>query len=576
MTVSVLEYSEHGPVGIIDRMPAKLLLGNDFLYHARCRINYDTNELERISDSGLKSTQVFVNTVCKIADSSEIISDERKVALVPQPDQLSTGRESACPFPAQDLQIDGCAFSSKMIERQTEIQSDLLAVARGNTDNTNSEILHSPEYEIIAEVRPNDLVDDSPESDDESPMYFPSKNQLIKTQTPELVEFTPEFWETIDINPNLTTGERQQIVDVLKCYPEVFPTPVQPIGHCKSVYHVIDTGDHQPVCEPLRPFSNKQTQIIEEKIQELLKMGAIYECDSEYSTNLLLVKKGEKFRLCQDLRPLNKITKKNPYPMPNIEELFQALHGSKIYSSIDLQQGYYNIEINPDDQRKTAFRVPGAFAGQYCWRRMVCGLTGAPATFCKVMDSIFRDLKAKSILNYIDDFLTFSENFKEHVKHLHEVCRRLRDAGLKINVSKCKFSYDEVRFVGNNISADGVKPSADRVEAVRNMSEPTTLKQLRSFLGLANWYRKFIQNFAHIADPLFNVCKSKESFSWGDEQEAAFAEIKHALCQAPILAHFDPSLETRLYTDASYVAVGSVLMQLHPEGEKLLRIHRNY
>ena len=167
-----------------------------------------TNELERISNNGRKSTQVFVNTVCKIADSSEIISDERKVALVPQPDQLSTGRESACPFPSQDLQIDGCAFSSKMIERQTEIQSDLLAVARGNTDNTNSEILHSPEYEIIAEVRPDDLVGDSPESDDESPMYFPSKNQLIKTQTPELVEFTPEFWETIDINPNLTTGER--------------------------------------------------------------------------------------------------------------------------------------------------------------------------------------------------------------------------------------------------------------------------------------------------------------------------------------------------------------------------------
>ena len=136
-------------------------------------------------------------------------------------------------------------------------------------------------------------------------------------------------------------------------------------------------------------------------------MGAIYKCESEYSTNLLLVKKGEKYRQCQDLRPLNRITKRNPYPVPNIEDLFQALHGSAIYSSIDLQQGYYNIEINPADQLKTAFRVPGAYAGQYCWRRMVFGLTGAPGTFCKVMDIVFRDVKEKSVLNYIDDFLTF-------------------------------------------------------------------------------------------------------------------------------------------------------------------------
>ena len=124
---------------------------------------------------------------------------------------------------------------------------------------------------------------------------------------------------------------------------------------------------------------------------------------------------------------------------PKYRRPFQALHGSVIYSSIDLQQGYYNIEINPADQLKTAFRVPHAYTGQYCWRRIVFGLTGAPATCCKVMDIVFRDLKEKPVLNYIDDFFTFSESFEDHVKHLHEVCRRLREAGLKINISKCKF-----------------------------------------------------------------------------------------------------------------------------------------
>ena len=126
------------------------------------------------------------------------------------------------------------------------------------------------------------------------------------------------------------------------------------------------------------------------------------------------------------------------------------------------------------------------------------------------MDIVFRDIKEKSVLNYIDDFLTFSESFEDHVKHLHEVCRRLREAGLKINISKCKFGYSEVRFLGNIVSAEGVRPSADRVEAISKMKEPTNLKELRSFLGLANWYRKFIKNFAHIADPLFSVCKSTD------------------------------------------------------------------
>ena len=437
VTVALLDYTACGPCGVIDFMPADLLLGNDFLISARCRINYETSALERKTNNGLQSTQIFVNLPAFPAKPADSVSDNSVVAPAPQPDQLSSpARESNCPWQSQRLHKQGCVSNFKQNESAFQSGKE---ICLNDTAVTFVNAAPNPPFEIIAAVDPDTFLESSPESDDESPMYFPSSNELNKTQVPPIVIFDKDFWNSIDINPRLSQLQRRQIVSVLELYPEIFPTPENPIGHCKIAQHQIDTDTNPPVCVPLRPFSKKQTQIIDEKVQELLKMGAIYKCESEYSTNLLLVKKGEKYRLCQDLRPLNRITKRNPYPVPNIEDLFQALHGSTIYSSIDLQQGYYNIEINPADQLKTAFRVPGAYAGQYCWRRMVFGLTGAPGTFCKVMDIVFRDIKEKSVLNYIDDFLTFSESFEDHVKHLHEVCRRLREAGLKINISKCKF-----------------------------------------------------------------------------------------------------------------------------------------
>jgi hypothetical protein len=294
-------------------------------------------------------------------------------------------------------------------------------------------------------------------------------------------------------------------------------------------------------------------------LQELLDKGFIRPSTSPWGCPALFVKKkDESLRLCIDYRPLNAITIKNKYPLPRIDVLFNQLVGSKVFSKIDLRSGYHQIKIRASDIPKTAFSTR---YGLYEYLVMSFGLTNAPAYFMYLMNSVFMPELDKFVVVFIDDILVYSKNEEEHTGHLHVVLQRLREDRLYAKLSKCDFWLKEIKFLGHIISQAGIVVNPDKVQEVMNWKPPTTVRQIRSFLGLAGYYRRFIPDFSRIAKPMTELLKKGAKFVWGQKCEDAFHTLRQHLTTTPVLAQPDSSKPFDVYCDASSTGLGCVLMQ---------------
>ena len=261
---------------------------------------------------------------------------------------------------------------------------------------------------------------------------------------------------------------------------------------------------------------------------------------------------------------MNDKTKKDKFPLPRIDDTLDFLSGSRWFSTLDLKSGYWQVEIAPEDREKTAFILPN---GLYQFETMPFGLCNAPATFQRLMQTVLRGLFPSKCLIYLDDIIVFGQTAEEHDRNLTEVLRRIQDAGLTLNPKKCCFLRNSVDYLGHQISAEGIKALPDKLETVQNWPLPRSQKELQSFLGLANYYRRFVQGYSQIAAPLHRLTEkaAKRNFNWGPEQDEAFEQLKQKLCEAPILTLPDFSESAppfTLDTDASDDAVGAVLSQV--------------
>ena len=274
-------------------------------------------------------------------------------------------------------------------------------------------------------------------------------------------------------------------------------------------------------------------------------------------------KKDGTLRMCIDYRALNKVTVKDRYPLPNIQDLIDRLHGKQIFSSLDLQSGYHQIRIADEDVPKTAFLTP---MGQYQFKVLSFGLTNAPAIFQRVMNSVFAPYLGKFVLVYLDDILVMSSTPKEHIEHLRLVFETLRKHRLYAKLKKCEFNRAELKFLGHIVGRDGVAPDPAKVEVVQKWPVPKSVKELRGFLGLANYFRKFIPHYSTIASPLTALTSDStaEAYNWsqwGERELRSFNRLKQALTSAPVLALPDREDEFEVHSDASLVGTGAVLMQ---------------
>ncbi|KAJ9523167.1 hypothetical protein QJQ45_024088, partial [Haematococcus lacustris] len=366
-----------------------------------------------------------------------------------------------------------------------------------------------------------------------------------------------------EVNPWLVPaaqleGLLAEFADVFESMPEGLP-PDRKVGHTIR----LEPGAVPPY-RRMYKLSPREDAEVRKQVAELLAKGLIEPSSSPYGAPILFVqKKDGTLRMCIDYRALNKLTVRDRYPLPRIDELFDKLAGKKVFSSLDLQAGYHQIRITEEDVPKTAFLTP---VGQFQFKVLCFGLTNAPATFQRVMNTVFKPLINKSVLVYIDDILVMSNTPEEHLVHLREVLQLMREHKLYAKMSKCEFNQPKLVFLGHIVGGDGIAVDPAKVQVVKDWPAPRSVKDLQAFLGLANYFRRFIPNFSAIAAPLTNLT-SKEAaakYNWAvfaGAELAAFNALKEALCSAPVLALPDFTKAFVVCTDASLLGTGGVLMQ---------------
>jgi hypothetical protein len=343
-------------------------------------------------------------------------------------------------------------------------------------------------------------------------------------------------------------------------YPDVFPDDLPGMPPDRDIEFIIEL---QPGTAPIskRPYRMPPNELAELKIQlqDLLDKGFIRPSASPWGCPALFVKKKDNsLRLCVDYRPLNAVTIKNKYPLPRIDILFDQLAGAKVFSKIDLRSGYHQIKIKPCDIPKTAFSTR---YGLYELLVMSFGLTNAPAYFMYLMNSVFMPELDKFVVVFIDDILIYSKTDGDHANHLRIILQRLRDHRLYAKFSKCEFWLDSVKFLGHTISSEGISVDPTKVQEVMDWKPPTSVHQIRSFLGLAGYYHRFIPDFSKIAKPMTELLKKEVKYRWDDKCDEAFHTLRKHLTTAPVLAQPDNTQPFDVYCDASGTGLGCVLMQ---------------
>lgn len=333
----------------------------------------------------------------------------------------------------------------------------------------------------------------------------------------------------------------------------------------RDVEHEINEIPHQPhPCGPIYRLSPPMLDELRTQIAALLDAGLIRPSMSPYGAPVLFARKKDgTWRLCIDYRALNKITVRDKFPLPRAEDLFDQVHGAKFFTKIDLRWGYHQIKIRPSDVPKTAFRTP---FGSFEWLCMPFGLTNAPATFQRFVQNVLHKFLGVFACVYIDDILIYSRTADEHVEHVRAVLDALKSHKLLAKPTKCEWFMSSVEYLGHVVSGSGISVDPEKVRTIAQWPAPQTKTDVRSFLGLANYYRAFIHDFAEIAAPLHTLVHDKlpEHIPWHAEHQRAFDALKHALTHAPVLRTYDRDLKcTVVVTDASSsrAAIGAVLMQ---------------
>ncbi|GJT61718.1 putative reverse transcriptase domain-containing protein [Tanacetum coccineum] len=372
---------------------------------------------------------------------------------------------------------------------------------------------------------------------------------------------------------------RIEDVPVVRDFPEVFPEDLPGLPPTRQVeFHIELIPGAAPVARAPYRLAPAEMKELAEQLKELSDKGFIRPSSSPWGAPILFVKKKDgSFRMCIDYRELNKLTVKNRYPLPRIDDLFDQLQGSSIYSKIDLRSGYHQLRVREEDIPKTAFRTR---YGHYEFRVMPFGLTNAPAVFMDLMNRVCKPYLDKFVIVFIDDILIYSHNEKEHEEHLKTILELLKKEELYAKFSKCEFWINTVKFLGHVIDSSGIHVDPAKIEAVKNWASPTTPSEIRQFLGLAGYYRRFIEGFSKIAKPMTELTQKNQKFDWGEEQEEAFQLLKQKLCAAPILALPEGSEDFVVYCDASIKGLGAVLMQrmkVIAYASRQLKIHeKNY
>lgn len=419
----------------------------------------------------------------------------------------------------------------------------------------------SVDFYIINELSGCDVLIGRNVTEDTSVMYTRIGNQLTFQKTVNVSAVLSS-----EVKFNVPDKYCDALKDLFNKYPETIATDLSSLGKVKDFKMEIELESNKPIYSRPYRLSERDRTSLRNIIDELLINNIIRESKSPFASPVLLIeKKGGEKRLCVDYRSLNKISIKEKYPMPRIEDLLDRLKGCKYFSSLDMKSGYYQLLVSENSIDKTAFITED---GHYEFLRMPFGLTNGPSVFQRMMNQILGNLRFKNVIVYLDDVLIVSETVEENINTLELVLKIFKQQNLTLNIKKCFFFLTNITFLGYEVNGDGIKPTPKKIEAIKQFPIPKTVHQLRQFLGLVNYFRKFIKDCAILSSPLTKLLKKGQKWQWSDEQDRTVNLLKKALTCDSTLAVFDPKKETILYTDASREGVAGILVQVHQHGER--------
>ncbi|KAK1653337.1 hypothetical protein QYE76_071142 [Lolium multiflorum] len=376
------------------------------------------------------------------------------------------------------------------------------------------------------------------------------------------IVFQGDKYTQLEIGLELNSLKEVKIEDipVVNEFQDVFPKELPGMPPDREIEFTIDLiPGTAPIAQPPYKMGPKELVELKAQIDELEQKGFIQESVSPWGTPVIFVDKRDGGRrMCGDYRNLNNVTIKNKYPLPRIQDLFDQVQGAGVFSKIDLRSGYHQIKIKKEDVPKTAFV---SRYGHHEYLVVPFGLTNAPAIFMNLMNKIFMKYLDKFVIVFIDDILIYSKDKEEHAKHLKIVLQILREHQLYAKFSKCKFWLDSVEFLGHVLTKEGIAVNPSKVQSVLEWKSPKNAKEIRGFLGMAGYYRRFIEGFSKIAGPMTKLLKKNTPFVWTDECETSFQTLKEKLTTAPVLAVPEPGKDYTVYCDASKNGLGCVLMQ---------------
>jgi len=366
----------------------------------------------------------------------------------------------------------------------------------------------------------------------------------------------------VEAETELTKRQKDQLFEVLWRRRKALALQLELAGQAKLPPHHIVLTDSQPIFVPNHRHSEAENELIEKSTAEMLKAKVVSPApeNTPWSAPIILVrKKTGELRTVVDFRRLNAVTQRDVYPLPRIDEILRRLQGAEFFSTFDLVSGYWQTPVAEEDRIKTAFRTRH---GIYIWNVLPMGLTNAPSAFQRNMDAIFGREVGDYILVYLDDVITFSKTWEEHLHHIDEVLRRLEAHRLQAKLPKCKFARKRLLFLGLVVDKEGTRPNPDFVKAVVECLPPKNVAELRRFLSMVNWNRDFIPDLAKRSAPLYRLLKKHVQWQWGDEERAAFELLKQLLASSPVLIHARLGERFYVFIDAATgTSIGGALMQ---------------
>ena len=532
---------------VVANMGQQVVLGVDFLSKYRCSWDWDTNVL-RLGDqaAGLAEVRVTAPETLFIPACSEcIVRGSLSRATYGVEQAMLVGSGALCKDP-------GVVIANAIVDpRGNSVPVRLLNPQDRHVMVTRGSMLGVLLEADIIERRAGHKV-----------WSVKFTGSIIPEQDP----LPEEIQEVVDRLPgHLTDLQRLQAIQMLRDYADVVAMKGERLGHTELVQHQIDTGDARPIRQPPRREPQAFRGEGAKEVRRMLDEGVIEPADGPWASPVVLVKKPDgSIRYCVDYRKLNSVTRKDAYPLPRIDDCLDRLSGSTWFSTIDLASGYWQVAVHPADRDKTAFVTS---EGLFRFRVMPFGLANAPATFERLMEKVLVGLRWETAIIYLDDVIVHARSFDEHLRQLRQVLERFRQANLKLKLKKCNFFNKEVKFLGHVVTREGIGTDPAKIEKVRDWKAPTSVSQLRTFLGLAGYYRRFVPQYARKSAPLTQLLKKNEAYVWGPDQQEAFDTLKHDLTHAPVLGLPTEDGLFIVDCDASNCGVGGVLSQMQDARE---------